>query len=191
MDSLTNAADIKAAYDSLSDEVKQGLGWKLVKQNKSWVTERQAVKSHLEQHRSLSLDEARKLSLVSSTTGIDQFKKCIIEPIKKSGFPIVYQRGALPRNAVLFHTPGNAQVVTSTTHVFDKPCKEAAIIVVTKYINGFSGSVNIRKEIESSKQFPFMKVNADRKRFNKLIISNLPSGWIAPSRPFVYNKVRK
>jgi hypothetical protein len=189
MDPLTNPGDIKAAYDLLSDEAKQGLSWKLVKQNKSWVAERQAVKSHLEQHRSLSLDEARKLSLVSSTTAIDQFKKCVIEPIKKSGFPIVYQRGALPRNAVLFHTPGNAVIVT--TSVFDKPCKEAAIIVVSKYINGFSGSVNILKKIESSNQFPFMKVNADRKRFNKLIISNLPSGWTAPQRPFVYNKVKK
>ena len=191
MDSSTDPADIKAAYDSLSDEVKQGLGWKLVKQNKSWATERVAVKAHLDSHGFLSLKDARDLHLVPRDTPSRVFVSCIINPLTKEGYTIKEQSGALPRKAILYHTPGNAQVVTPTTQIFDKPCKEAALIVVTKYINGFTGSVSIRKEIESSKQFPFMKVNADRKRFNKLIISNLPSGWIAPSRPFVYNKVKK
>lgn len=191
MDSSTDPADIKAAYDSLSDEVKQGLGWKLVKQNKSWAVERAAVKAHLDSHGFLSLKDARDLQLVPSDTPSRVFVGCVINPLTKEGYTIKEQAGVLPRKAILYHTPGNSQVVTSTTHIFDKPCKAAAIIVVTKYINGFTGSISVRKEIESSKQFPFMKVSAERKRFNNLIINNLPSGCGGTSRPFVYfNEVK-
>ena len=185
-DNLIDPQKIKEAYDSLSDSVKASLGWKLVKQNKSWVAERNAVKAHLEQHNSIYLAEARELGLVPKDTIIDQFKKSIIQPLIKEGFEIELQRGVLPRNAVLYHTPGNAQVVTSTTVIFDEPTQEAAMVVVTKYINGFTGSINVQSELLKSKQFPFMDKNSQRKIFNRLIIDNLPKGCKGTSRPFVY-----
>jgi hypothetical protein len=190
MDPLTDPEAIKAAYDALSDDVKQGLDWKLVKQNKSWAVERAAIKAHLNSHGSLSLKDARDLQLVPNNTPSRVFVGCIINPLNKEGYTIKEQLGALPRKAILYHTPGNA--VTVTTSVFDEPCNEAAILVVTKYINGFTGSIKVLKDIEASKQFPFMKVNTKRKKFNKLIINNLPRGCDGTERPFVYyNEVKR
>jgi hypothetical protein len=105
--------------------------------------------------------------LVPNNTPSRVFVGCIINPLNKEGYTIKEQLGALPRKAILYHTPGNA--VTVTTSVFDEPCNEAAILVVTKYINGFTGSIKVLKDIEASKQFPFMKVNTKRKKFNKFV----------------------
>ena len=191
MDTL-DPPDIKTAYDAYSDEVKQNLAWKIVKQNKSWDGERVAVKSHLEKHGSLSLCAARKANLVPKDTDITQFKKCVIKPLVKSGYPIEEQKGTLSRNAIRFHTPGNAHKVIRTKSIFTEPSEEAAIYVVNTYINGQAGSINIRKEIEESKQFPFTTNKLKQRAFNKQIIDKLPKGCKATGRLFVYvNEVKE
>ena len=180
--------EVRSAFDALSDEDKLATGLLVSKQNKSWESNRSAVKAHLLKHGTIYLAHARELDLVPSDTKSRVFVKCVIEPLIKSGMVIEEQRGILPRGAVIYHLPGEASPITPTKKtVFATPTKDAAVYIVNEYINGFSGNINVRKSL-TEKQFPFLSDKKSARTLNRLIIDNLPKGCGATSRLFVYVK---
>ena len=178
--------DILKAYNSLTDEVKSSLGWKLVKQNKSWLAEKEAVKQHLEEHGSLSLAQARNLNLVPHKTTSSTFVKTIIEPLKKEGIEIIEQSGVLSRGAILYHTPGNEGQGDTTKQVFKDPSREAALFVINNLINGHSGRIDVGK-LMTTKQFPFLTETKPKKQFEVLLIDEAGKhNCVKTSKPFVF-----
>lgn len=178
--------EIIAGYNSLTDAVKQSLDWEFVKRNKSWLSEREAVKSHLTTNGSLSLKAARDLHLVPNDMTSSTFVKCIIDPLKKAGFVIKKQSGALPRNATLYHTHGNAAIVPTTKQIFTEPSVEAALFVVHNLINGQTGSINVRPLL-SKKQFPFIANVTSSKEFDVLLTNEAEKfGCRSTSKPYKF-----
>ena len=178
--------DILKAYNTLDPEVRDSLGWKLVKQNKSWLMEKAAVKQHLETNGSLSLAQARNLSLVPPKTTSSTFVKTIIEPLKKEGFKIIEQLGVLSRGAILYHTPGNEGEGDITKQVFKEPSREAALFVINNLINGHSGRIDVGK-LMTTKQFPFLTETKPKKQFEVLLIDEAGKhNCVKTSKPFVF-----
>lgn len=178
--------ELIAGYNSLTDAVKQSLDWEIVKRNKSWVSKREAVKTHLITNGSLSLQDARALGLVPSDMTSSTFVKCIIDPLKKEGFAIKKQSGALPRNATLYHTQGNAAIISNTKQIFTEPSVEAALFVVHNLINGQIGSINVRPLL-SSKQFPFIANVTSSKEFDVLLTNEAEKfGCRSTSKPYKF-----
>tara|TARA_B100001250_G_scaffold403931_1_gene419125 strand:- start:214 stop:786 length:573 start_codon:yes stop_codon:yes gene_type:complete len=178
--------DILKAYEALSVEDKSNLDWKIVKQNKSWESMRVAVRIYLEENGSLSLKAARDLNLVPIKTTSITFVRCVIKPLRKEGYNIIEQSGVLPRNAILYHTPGNAGVGDITKQVFTKPSREAALFVVENLINGQTGRLDVSK-LMTTKQFPFLKEVKPKKQFEVLLIDEAGKyNCVKTSKPFVF-----
>ena len=116
--------EIRDAYFALEESVRKSLDWELVKRNKSWTSAREQFKAHLEQNGSASLAEARELGIVPQKTTSASFVKCVVKPLQASGFTIVEQKGVLPRNAVLYHTPETKEKQTLLSKCLKNPTEK-------------------------------------------------------------------
>ena len=178
--------EIRDAYFALEESVRKSLNWELVKRNKSWSSARNQFKAHLEQNGSASLAEARELGIVPQKTTSASFVKCVVKPLQASGFTIVEQKGVLPRNAVLYHTPGNEGKADITKQVFEEPNREGALFVVNNLINGHTGRIDVSKLLTVD-QFPFLNDTQSKRKFEVLLTDEAEKQNCAKtSKPFVF-----
>ena len=180
-------SEIRAAFDALSDEGKRQTGLVSVKTNRSWKPIREAVIEYLKNNDSFSLQDLRDEGIIFKATKSHTFRQCVIEPLRRDGYEIEEQKGALPRNAILYHLPGKLLEVKATEQiVFERPSKAAAKYVAEHIINGQLGSINVRKVMDR-KQFPFITHANLRKRFIPLLVDEAEKlGCKQTGTPFVF-----
>jgi len=180
-------SDIRASFDALSDEDKIATGLIPAKTNTSWAPIREAVEKHLKKKKSFSLQDLRNEGIVPIGTKSRALKLCVIEPLRNKGVKISEQKGVLPRNATLFHSPGKGKKVEAPKKtVFTYPDKETAKYVAEHLINGQIGSINVRNLMDK-KQFPFITQAKSRKKFEPLLIDEAEKlGCKQTGTPFVF-----
>ena len=180
--------DLRSLYDDMSIEDQAAFKKNINKTNKSWSKEKDAVKSYLDSNGSISLAEARDTGLVPIKMVSSTFVKCVINPLVKDGYKITEQRGVLPRNAILYHTPGNAGKGDLTKAVFDEPNEEAAKFVVAILMNGFTGKSIDARQLMGKKQFPFISIPSKLKSFKPRLFDEAGKhGW-DNTRAWRFNK---
>ena len=184
------------AVNKLPKEVKKTLPWKISKQNTSHADSRVKVKSYLEQNGSLTFPEAKELGLVPKDMKGTTWRRVIVVSEKgsnlgKVGDLEVSKQSTKPGVPVVYHTKGNARLLSQT---YSEANEEAAKSAVPLF-NGYQ-TVDPLKVMRASGNYPFVKEleNNKSKRvlfLHEISIHAIKEGWILNSTTLKFTKRRE
>lgn len=185
-----NPSEIRAAFDRLTEAEKIETG--LVpkdRKNTSWKTIAPKVKSFAIENKRFSLPHLKDAGIVPKKTTKQNFVKCVMPILEKEGFPLIEQKGVLPRNGSLFHLEGHSLLVEEKAQTFfEEPNREAAKYFTDNILNGKDGTVDIRKLVEKD-TFSFANNKSLMGNFSRFVVDESGKvGWRSGSNSYILIK---